>query len=72
MIKQKMVEETVCRLFYEAVIKLPDDVKKALKTAYYLEEDETALNLKAILDNADAGKWGNPSLPRYWTSHNFC
>jgi fumarate hydratase subunit alpha len=57
MISQKRVEEEVCRLFKEAVIKLPDDVKKALKDAYDLEEDETALlNLKAILDNITAAE----------------
>ncbi len=57
MISQKMVEEEVCRLFKEAVIKLPDDVKKALKDAYNIEDDETALlNLKAILDNIEAAE----------------
>jgi len=57
MISQKRVEEEVCRLFKEAVIKLPDDVKKALKDAYDMEEDETALlNLKAILDNITAAE----------------
>lgn len=57
MIRQKMVEEEVCRLFKQAVIKLPEDVKKALKYAYNIEEDETALlNLKAILDNIDTAE----------------
>jgi len=57
MISQKMVEEEICRLFKEAVIKLPEDVKNALKNAYDLEEDETALlNLKAILDNIKAAE----------------
>lgn len=57
MISQKMVEEEVCSLFKEAVIKLPDDVKKALNDAYDMEEDETALlNLKAILDNITAAE----------------
>lgn len=57
MIRQEMVEEEVCRLFKEAVIKLPDDVKKALKNAYDMEDDETALlNLKAILDNIKAAE----------------
>jgi fumarate hydratase subunit alpha len=52
-----MVEEEVCRLFKQAVIKLPEDVKKALKYAYNIEEDETALlNLKAILDNIDTAE----------------
>jgi fumarate hydratase subunit alpha len=52
-----MVEEEVCHLFKEAVITLPDDVKKALKDAYDMEEDETALlNLKAILDNINAAE----------------
>ena len=57
MISQQMVEEEVCRLFKEAVIKLPEDVKKALKDAYDIEDDETALlNLKAILDNINAAE----------------
>jgi len=62
MIRQKMVEEEVHRLFREAVIKLPDDIKRALKNAYNVEEDETALlNLKAILDNIDVAE--NEGIP---------
>ena len=62
MIRQKMVEEEVHRLFKEAVIKLPDDIKRALKNAYNVEEDETALlNLKAILDNIDVAE--NEGIP---------
>lgn len=62
MIRQKMVEEEVHRLFREAVIKLPDDIKRALKNAYNVEEDETALlNLKAILDNIDVAE--NKGIP---------
>jgi len=57
MISQQMVEEEICRLFKEAVIKLPEDVKKALENAYAIEDDETALlNLKAILDNIKAAE----------------
>ncbi len=52
MITQKQIEETVCRLFKQAVIELPSDVKKALENAYEKEEEEIARsNLKAILDN---------------------
>jgi fumarate hydratase subunit alpha len=52
LIYQSQVEELICRLYKEAVIKLPLDVKKALKDAYDLEEDETAiLNLETILEN---------------------
>lgn len=62
MISQEMVEKEVCRLFKEAVIKLPEDVKKALKFAYDIEEDKTALlNLKAILDNITAAE--NMAIP---------
>ena len=62
MIRQKMVEKEVHRLFKEAVIKLPDDIKRALKNAYNVEEDETALlNLKAILDNIDVAE--NEGIP---------
>ncbi len=57
MISQQMVEEEICRLFKEAVIKLPEDVKKALENAYAIEDDETALlNLKSILDNIKAAE----------------
>ncbi|MFA0834651.1 MAG: fumarate hydratase [Methanobacterium formicicum] len=52
MIYQSQVEELICRLYQEAAIKLPLDVKKALETAHDLEENETALlNLEAILEN---------------------
>lgn len=52
MIYQSQVEELICRLYKEAVIKLPVDVKKALEDAHTLEKDETALlNLEAILEN---------------------
>ena len=55
MITQKQVEETICSLYRESVIELPEDVKNALKKAYDNESDETArLNLKAVLDNIDA------------------
>jgi len=57
MISQQMVEEEIFRLFKEAVIKLPEDVKKALEHAYAIEYDETALlNLKAILNNIKAAE----------------
>lgn len=52
MITQKQIEETICRLFKQAVIELPSDVKKSLENAYEKEEEEIARsNLKAILDN---------------------
>ncbi len=55
MITQKQVEDTICRLYMEAVIELPEDVKNALRNAYVNESDETArLNLKAVLENIDA------------------
>jgi fumarate hydratase subunit alpha len=57
MITQKMVEDTICQLFKEAVINLPEDVKNALKKAYEEEDNEIGLlNLKAILDNIDAAE----------------
>lgn len=57
MISQQMVEEEIFLLFKEAVIKLPEDVKKALENAYAIEDNETALlNLKAILDNIKAAE----------------
>lgn len=57
MIRQEIIEETVCRLFREAVIRIPDDVTLALKKAYLNEEDEIALlNLKAILDNIELAR----------------
>lgn len=57
MITQKEVEDTVCSLFKQAVIELPEDVKKALKKAYENEDQEVARsNLKAILDNIEAAR----------------
>lgn len=55
MITQKQVEDTICRLYRDSVIELPEDVKNALRKAYDNETDETAqLNLGAILKNIDA------------------
>ena len=63
MIYQSQVEELICRLYQEAAIKLPMDVKKALKDAYDLEEDETALlNLEAILENINIAEEKNLPL----------
>ena len=57
MITQSTVENTIFNLFKEAVIKLPDDVKKALEDAYKNEDESIArLNLKAILDNIEAAR----------------
>lgn len=62
MITRSEIEETIFNLFKEAVIKLPDDVKKALQDAYKNEDHKLArLNLKAILDNIEAAeKMGVP------------
>lgn len=55
MITQKQVEDTICQLYKDSVIELPEDVKHALRMAYDNENDETArLNLGAILENIDA------------------
>jgi fumarate hydratase subunit alpha len=63
MISQERVEEEICRLYKEAVIKLPEDVKNALEHAFEIEDDETALlNLKAILDNIKAAEEMNIPL----------
>jgi fumarate hydratase subunit alpha len=57
MITQSRIEDTIFNLFKEAVIKLPDDVKKALEDAYKNEDKSIAcLNLKAILDNIEAAE----------------
>lgn len=57
MITQKIIEDTIFNLFKEAVIKLPDDVKKAVQDAYNNEDNDIArLNLKAILDNIEAAE----------------
>ncbi|MCE5214525.1 MAG: fumarate hydratase [Methanobacterium sp.] len=62
MITQEQIEETICKLFKEAVIKLPSDVKKALENAYSKEDNDIGrLNLEAILENIDAaGEMGIP------------
>ena len=55
MITQKTVEDTICRLYRDSVIQLPEDVKNALREAHENETNETArLNLGAILENIDA------------------
>lgn len=57
MITQSTIEDTIFNLFKEAVIKLPEDVKKALQDAYKNEDHDLArLNLKAILDNIEAAE----------------
>jgi len=57
MITQSRIENTIFNLFKEAVIKLPDDVKKALEDTYKNEDKSIArLNLKAILDNIEAAE----------------
>jgi len=60
MIGQEIIQETVYRLFREAVTSIPEDVTLALKKAYLREEDELALlNLKAILDNIEMARKGD-------------
>lgn len=50
----KVVEETAFNLLKQAVIYLPEDVKKALQKAYKEETSETGkTQLKAILDNIE-------------------
>lgn len=50
----KVVEEVAFNLLRQAVIYLPEDVKKALKKAYAEETSETGkTQLKAILDNIE-------------------
>jgi fumarate hydratase subunit alpha len=57
MITSDKVEEEICRLFKQAVITLPPDVKKALEDAYNNETEEVArLNLGAVLDNIKAAE----------------
>ena len=57
MINQKTIEDTICTLYKEAVINLPDDVNSALQAAYKSEDSELGLlNLKAILDKIDAAE----------------
>jgi fumarate hydratase subunit alpha len=57
MISQVRIEEEICRLFKEAVIKLPDDVKIALENAYKTEKNEIGrLNLEAIIENIKAAE----------------
>jgi fumarate hydratase subunit alpha len=57
MITQDRVEEEICHLFKEAVIKLPSDVKFALKNAYNTEKNDVArLNLQAIIENIKAAE----------------
>ncbi|MDO5851087.1 MAG: fumarate hydratase [Methanobacteriaceae archaeon] len=60
MITQKTIEDTVAELYKEAVIKLPEDIKKSLKKAYNDEEDDIAkLNIETILKNIDIAEKKN-------------
>lgn len=57
MISQKEIEDTICKLFKQAVIELPPDVKRALEEAYEKETSQIAkLNLEAILENIKAAR----------------
>lgn len=57
MISEKKIEESVCKLFKQAVIELPPDVTRALEDAYHKEDHEIArLNLEAILKNIRAAR----------------
>jgi len=57
MITENIIKNAIFNLFKDAVIKLPDDVKKALLDAYKNEDQKLArLNLKAILDNIEAAE----------------
>ncbi len=62
MITQGTIEDTVFKLFQDAVIKLPPDVIIALEDAYKDEDQRIArLNLKAIIKNIEAAqKMGVP------------
>ena len=54
MITQKDVADAVCKIYREAAIVLPEDIKSALKNAYDIEDSDIArLNIKSILDNID-------------------
>lgn len=54
MITQEQVTNAVCEIYKEAVIKIPSDIKDALKNAYENEENDIAkLNIKTILDNIE-------------------
>lgn len=54
MITQEQVANAVCEIYKEAVIKIPSDIKDALKNAYENEENDIAkLNIKTILDNIE-------------------
>lgn len=57
MISQKEIEDTICKLYKQAVIELPPDVKRALEKAYEKETSQIAkLNLEAILENIKAAR----------------
>lgn len=54
MISKDLIKNTVVKLLELAVIKLPDDVKRALKRAYEAEVEEVPkMQLKSILDNIE-------------------
>lgn len=54
MITQKEVADAVCKIYKEAAIVLPDDIKNALKSAYDNEDSDIAkLNIQSILKNLE-------------------
>lgn len=62
MITEDVICNTVCDLYREAAIVLPDDVKDALRAALDVEEDEIArLNIEAVLKNIEIAE--EKSLP---------
>ena len=54
MITEKLVEDTIYKLYKKAVIRLPEDVKKSLKDALKVETEKLPrLNIEAILKNIE-------------------
>ncbi len=63
MISEDLIKSTVVKLLELAVIRLPEDVKKALKRAYEAEVEEVPkMQLKSILDNIEIAEATNTPI----------
>ncbi|MEM2934115.1 MAG: fumarate hydratase [Methanocellales archaeon] len=63
MVSEDLIKSTVVKLLELGVIKLPEDVKRALKRAYEAEVEEVPkMQLKSILDNIELAEATNTPM----------
>lgn len=72
MINENLIKNTVVELLRLAVIRLPEDVKRALMRAYEAEVDDVPrMQLKAILDNIELAEATNTPMCQDTGIHIF-